>query len=100
MPKAVLKGGRYDALAYKMKKDIGALGFAVYVGDAANVRHSKPKAITVILSDGDTKGVFEAAQKLRAKGERVRIARNMPKDVAIYKVYRYEAGKLTEVKND
>ena len=29
MPKAVLKGGRYDALAYKMKKDIGALGFAV-----------------------------------------------------------------------
>lgn len=100
MPKAVLKGGRYDALAYKMKKDIGALGFAVYVGDAANVRHSKPKAITVILSDGDTKGVFEAAQKLRAKGERVRIARNMPKDVAICKVYRYEAGKLTEVKND
>ena len=30
MPKAVLKGGRYDALAYKMKKDIGALGFAVH----------------------------------------------------------------------
>ncbi|MGN0795998.1 MAG: ATP phosphoribosyltransferase regulatory subunit [Christensenellales bacterium] len=99
MPKAVLKGGRYDGLAKKMKKDIGAAGFAVYVGDLANAHHTKQKPITILLTSGASDAeVLKEANALREKGYIVRVAKTMPCDINAEKAYGFENGKLKVIK--
>lgn len=99
MPKAVLKGGRYDGLAKKMGKEIGALGFAVYVGDLANAHHTKQKPMTLVLcGGGEDSDILREANKLREKGLIVRVTKTVPDDINADKIFKFENGELKEIK--
>ncbi len=80
LSKAVLSGGRYDKLAQKFTPEIGAIGFAVYLGEL--LYHQKPKEFdtdVLLLYGEDTPAtaVIAKAQELRAAGESVRIAASL-----------------------
>lgn len=79
IPFSVLSGGRYDRLAQKMGKKVGAIGFALYLDriDAYLVRDKKYDAQCMLVyeADDDARGVAAVAEQLRKKGKSVRCIR-------------------------
>ena len=81
LSKAVLSGGRYDKLAQKFTPSIGAIGFAVYLGEL--LYHQMPKEydtdVLLLYGEGTSpSAVIAKAQEIRATGESVRIANSIP----------------------
>lgn len=78
VPKAVLSGGRYDLLAEKFGKKAGAIGFALYLGEAcAYLKENIDK--TDILLICDEENVAEAllrAEELNAAGKSVKLVKS------------------------
>ena len=77
IPKAVLSGGRYDKLLNKMQKDMGAIGFAVYM-DLLNLYYSeKPEYDVDILitaqEDADPVALYKAVKMFIDGGQSVRV---------------------------
>lgn len=71
----ILSGGQYDTLMHKMKKDCGAIGFAVYL-DMLELLNAAPREYdvdTVILYDDgcDLKALADSVAMLTANGKSV-----------------------------
>ena len=78
LSKAVLSGGRYDKLAQKFTPDVGAIGFAVYLGELLYHQEPKEYDVDILLVYEETtlmQEVLAKAQALRQTGKRVRIAK-------------------------
>ena len=77
----VLSGGRYDRLARKFRRDIGAMGFALYLSDLA-VRNAGTEydcdLLLLYAEDTPAARVLEVAEEERAKGLSVRVERTAP----------------------
>ncbi|MGI5891436.1 MAG: ATP phosphoribosyltransferase regulatory subunit [Bacillota bacterium] len=101
IPHAILAGGRYDNLMKKFGKDIGAIGFAIYLNELERYdKHMvKYDVDTVILYDvGADYGKLSCeVQKLIDSGLSVRTEKNIPCELRFKKLYRYQDGRLEEV---
>lgn len=84
-PKAVLTGGRYDKLLKKFNRPIGAMGFALFLGEILSCYPAPVDYDFDILllysNDTDPASLAAKAKELRAEGNRVRIARTPPKQL-------------------
>ena len=99
-PAAVLSGGRYDPLARKIRDNIGAIGFAVYL-DNLNLYYRKHREfdtdILIINRDAsNTDKLIDAANGFCNEGMSVCIEREKPDSYRCRKTYIFENGKLTE----
>ena len=93
VPKAVLSGGRYDALMTKFGKNGGAVGFAIYMDLLEHYfpdREEADAAVMCYTETDDAADVLSAAQKLRENGLCVKIQKSAPADTSdlagVYKV--------------
>ncbi|MGM9680973.1 MAG: ATP phosphoribosyltransferase regulatory subunit [Eubacteriales bacterium] len=79
-PKAVLTGGRYDKLLKKFNRPIGAMGFALFLGEILSCypspAHDDFDILLLYSDETDPTQLSEKARELRSKGNRVRIARS------------------------
>lgn len=103
VPRVVLSGGRYDKLAGKFSKGAKAIGFAVYMNEIAayyNKRDENDVDIIVLYDKTvDIAKIDAAVNGLRARGESVLAASELPADITAGKIFRLQNGVLTEVKN-
>ena len=77
----VLSGGRYDRLARKFRRDIEAMGFAIYLSDLATKGERAAYDCDLLLlyrEDTPAACVLAEAERARAAGLSVRIERNAP----------------------
>ncbi|MBO5883944.1 MAG: ATP phosphoribosyltransferase regulatory subunit [Clostridia bacterium] len=75
IPASVLSGGRYDRLLRKFRKNVGAIGFAVYLDrlERFNVQERKYNVDVLLVYDenADVKKISEAVKKLNDEGKSV-----------------------------
>ena len=100
-PSAVLSGGRYDKLAGKLRENIQAIGFAVYL-DNLNLYYKKKREY-----DSDILIVFDSAEQSVSllslvesfieKGFSVRVEHFVPDGYRAKTTYMFENGALREV---
>lgn len=81
-PTPVLAGGRYDNLASKIRKGIGALGFAVYL-DNLNLHYptqSDTDCDILILNKSETSDItlIKAVEEYISQGYSVRVEKEIP----------------------
>ncbi len=100
-PRAVLSGGRYDKLAGKIRKNVEAIGFAVYL-DGLNLyyrRNDAYDADVLVLFDGkdDACGLLDLVKTLTESGNSVRVDSAVPPHFKAQKVLSYENGCVKEV---
>lgn len=101
IPHAVLTGGRYDNLMKKFGKDIGAIGFAIYLNMLEQYCKETPDydIDSLVLYDQDTDfGKMSCAiLKMIEGGQSVRTEKFIPAELRYKNLYRYRDGKMTEV---
>lgn len=76
VPCSVLSGGRYDRLPEKMGKQVGAIGFALYMDRIDTyLKHEKKNEADILLvyEQYEDEQAVLYAQKLRQQGKRVRM---------------------------
>lgn len=100
VPQLVLAGGRYDRLAHKLRKDVGAMGFAVYL-DRLSAYYKKSRASeadTLLLYEEDTPPqlLMQKRRELQQKGHRVRVEKEMPANRKAGLCLRYADGNWEE----
>ena len=100
----VLSGGQYDGMMAKLSKEAEAIGFGLYLKELdwlpEKQRAFDAEALILYEDSTDLKGLFEAAEGLRRKGQRVRVERNIPADQAFGVIYRYGDEGLRAVRED
>lgn len=101
VPRAVLAGGRYDNLMKRFSKDVGAIGFALYLDELGRTyKNTLPYDVdALVLYDGteDYAALFAAVSKLTQDGLRVRAEKEIPADLRAKQVFRFANGILEEV---
>ena len=100
-PAAVLSGGRYDKLASKLRDNIQAIGFAVYL-DNLNLYYRKQRDFDsdiLILFDYTEHSVnlLSLVESFVEKGFSVRVEHTIPEGYKAKTVYSFENGALKEV---
>ena len=100
-PVAVLSGGRYDKLASKLRDNIQAIGFAVYL-DNLNLyyrKYSEFDSDILILFDSADQSVnlLSLVESFVEKGFSVRVEHTIPEAYKAKNVYSFENGALREV---
>lgn len=102
VPRAVLKGGRYDNLLARMDKaELQAIGFAVYF-DGLDRYLKAPQEVgadTIVLydDDSDLALLHKTVERFAETGETVRAARNLPHDCRHKRILKVEKNTVTEV---
>ena len=89
LPSVVLTGGQYDKLMKKMKKNAGALGFAVYLDQLELTEKKKEFDTDVLLlaSEGDLPGdVLRRALEITNSGKTVTVQSKIPKKLTYGKI--------------
>ena len=99
-PAAVLSGGRYDLLARKIRDNIGAIGFAVYL-DNLNLYYRKQRDydtdILIINKDkSNSDKLIAIANAFCDEGRSVCVEREKPESHRCRRTYVFENGELTE----
>lgn len=104
VPRAVLAGGRYDNLMKRFSKDVGAIGFALYLDELGRTyKNTLPYDVdALVLYDGtaDYAALFAAVSKLTQDGLRVRAEKEIPADLRAKQVFRFANGILEEVQTN
>lgn len=78
VPHCVLTGGRYDNLLHKFKKEGGAIGFAVYLGEIERYFNSDKSEVDylIIYDDESQDKALCLAQEYLSSGKSVRLNRS------------------------
>lgn len=104
VPRAVLAGGRYDNLMKRFSKDVGAIGFALYLDELGRTyKNTLPYDVdALVLYDrtADYAALFAAVSKLTQDGLRVRAEKEIPADLRAKQVFRFANGILEEVQTN
>ncbi len=97
-PTPVLAGGRYDNLAGKIRKGIGAVGFAVYLDNLNLYYPTKRETECDVLvlnnaehCDGE---LMKIVEKLIANGESVRVEKEVPENFTSGKVFVFDGKEV------
>ena len=104
IPFPALSGGRYDNLPRKMGKQVGAIGFALYMGRLeqyfSQERQYDAEVLLTYGPDADLAKLAAFAEQIRAKGCTVRCEREMGPSAPVRcrtKVRYYDGLKPEEV---
>lgn len=102
-PKAVLSGGRYDKLAAKLRENIQAIGFAVYL-DNLNLYYRKAREfdsdiLILFDSENESTSLLSVVESFVEKGFSVRVEHTVPDGYKAKTVYSYDNGALREVES-
>ncbi len=94
IPVSVLSGGQYDKLMKKFGENAGAVGFAVYLDSFERFKSVNNEydvdTVIIIKDTDDKKKVFEAAEKLIAKGEKVYVHTEEPDSLRYRRIWKWE----------
>lgn len=98
IPTGILSGGQYDMLMKKMKKNSGAIGFAVYLDMLERLTDDDIKydVDTVILYDSDT-GIAELNSVVKSftdDGKCVTAQKSVPEKMRYKQLVRLKEGRL------
>lgn len=90
VPHNILSGGRYDALAAKMGKNAGAIGFALSLNDLAYLPEEEEdeEETVLIYADEPPAEVLARAEELISQGEKVSVQKFLPPKANFAKVCR------------
>lgn len=96
VPRAVLSGGRYDKLLFKLGKNSGAIGFALYLGELERYFKTERKIVDqlVIYDEKTQKKALEIADKNVKSGKTVRLAGKIPSDTLYRELVDLTGGSL------
>ncbi len=93
---AVLAGGSYGKLLKKLKKQAGAIGFAVYLDLLAeygrNTRDYDADTLLLYASADDAGKVMRLAEELRKSGKSVRVQKQKPDELKFAECIKAEGG--------
>lgn len=97
VPQGVLSGGRYDNLLSRMKKNAGAIGFAVYLDALQRLQQAPAQndfdVLLLYRPQDDPVGVARRAQQLRDTGKSVLAATQAPPHLTFGETAMAERGK-------
>ena len=98
VPSRVLSGGQYDNLMRKMRRNCGAIGFAVYTDALERLGESLEEydVDTVLLypKDAPAAEVFRKAEELKAQGVQVLALSRLPEQLRYKNLVRLEGNDL------
>ena len=98
VPSRVLSGGQYDNLMRKMRRDCGAIGFAVYTDELERLGESAGEydVDTVLLypENAPAADVFRKTQALMAEGTQVLALSRLPEQLRYRNLVRMEGDDL------
>ena len=81
IPTGVLSGGQYDSLMKKLKKNVSAIGFAVYMDsfERLNIINQEYDVDVLFIPETDEPGkIMKAVEKLSQDGESVLVYKEVP----------------------
>jgi ATP phosphoribosyltransferase regulatory subunit len=83
IPRTVLSGGRYDKLLDKFGKNVGAIGFALYLGELERYFKAQPEIVDYLVTyDNKTQlKALKFANDNIKNGNSVRLSTMVPKDI-------------------
>ena len=98
VPSRVLSGGQYDKLMQKMRRNCGAIGFAVYTDELERLGESAGEydVDTVLLYPENTPAaaVFRKTQELMAQGTQVLALSRLPEQLRYRNLVRLEGDDI------
>ena len=98
VPSRVLTGGQYDNLMRKMRRNCGAIGFAVYTDELERLGDSAQEydVDTVLLypENAPATAIFRKTQELMAKGTQVLALSRLPEQLRYKNLVRLEGDDL------
>jgi len=102
VPRAVLKGGRYDTLLEKMgKKGLQALGFAIYFDGLERYLKQRNEyvldALVIYDDDSDICSVYDFVNSFVTDGKKIRAEKYIPEGIEYKKMYRVNGSEIEEV---
>lgn len=98
-PARVLSGGRYDNLVSKIRADIGAIGFAVYL-DGLNLYYGKTRQYDydiAIVAEKRSSELLAAVNELALSGKSVVVCDESGSEAKARRYCRFDGSSLTEV---
>lgn len=100
VPHMVLAGGRYDRLAEKLRKDVGAMGFAVYLDRLqAHYKTARDYDVDTLLLYSDETPADQLMQKrleLQRLGRSMRAEKKLPVHLKARRMLRFTNGDWEE----
>lgn len=103
IPQSVLSGGQYDALMKNMKRQSGAIGFAVYLDSFENSSDTSEYDVDVLLlysENSDISFVKRIADETTANGESVLMQREKTDGIKYRKLIKEQDGEVICVENN
>jgi len=101
---AVLSGGQYDKLMAKMKKNFGAIGFAVYLDSFEHLSQENTKydVDAVVLYDDDIKisDINNAINRLKADNKTVMAQKSIPKKLKYKELWKIDKKGVERIENN
>lgn len=100
LARSVLAGGQYDSAMRIFGKDVGAMGFALYLNELSMLTTSQEKpdvdALVLYHAGAEPSKLAHAVLGLQKEGLRVRAEKAVPQGVRYLKLFRFDGEKLTE----
>ncbi len=101
LPRNVLAGGQYDGMVKKLGKHVDGIGFAIYLSEMSRIplpdQEFDVEALVLYDDETDYGQLILQVHAMTKQGMRVRVERQVPKQLRCKSVYRFENGTLTEV---
>ena len=102
---AILSGGRYDNLIWKMgHKDAGAIGFSISMGELTELnRQCKDVDVDVVILDNpevDLVTLNRIVSKYTDEGNSVSVQKSIPKNLRYSKLVQIDNGEVKTVETD
>lgn len=98
IPSSVLSGGQYDRLMWKMGKNAGGIGFAVYLDQLERLDCGrKPYDVDTVLSyqpDCDISQLLQEADGLRQEGRQVLVLQEVPTKLQYRRLFCCKDGRI------
>lgn len=104
IPDSVLSGGRYDKLLQRLGKDLGAIGFAVYLDRLerfdSDVKSYDVDAILIYDKGTDVRQITEAGIKLSKEGKRVLVGHSPDMSLTYKQLLKLTDGRIEVLENN
>lgn len=102
IPTSVLSGGQYDALMKNMKRQSGAIGFAVYLDSFENTESSEydVDVLLVYSENADISMLKKTADEIIAKGESILMQTEKPDGIKYKRLLIEKDGEVKGCENN
>ncbi len=102
LPRNILAGGQYDRAMRVLGKDVGAIGFALYLNELSRLDKQPSQGETDVLiiyeNLSDMQKLLKSVEKLKRQGLLIRVEKEVPQGMKYKKFYRFRGSELIEEK--